>query len=110
MSSSPHHRPTLFDLRGKTALITGASSGFGHHFAGVLAAAGANVVLGARRVEKIQNRVDEINSFDGGRAVFFPTIGVNLTLGALMRSLHEIDHIPLRTVPSDVLAESWTGH
>ena len=69
MSSSPHHRPTLFDLRGKTALITGASSGFGHHFAGVLAAAGANVVLGARRVEKIQNRVDEINSFDGGRAV-----------------------------------------
>ena len=69
MSSSPHHRPMLFDLRGKTALITGASSGFGHHFAGVLAAAGANVVLGARRVEKIQDRVDEINSFDGGRAV-----------------------------------------
>lgn len=66
---SPHQRPNLFRLDGKTALITGASSGFGHHFAGVLAAAGANVVLGARRTDKIQARVDEINSFDGGRAI-----------------------------------------
>lgn len=69
MSQSPHHRPNLFELSGKTALVTGASSGFGHHFAGVLAAAGANVVLGARRTDKIQSRVDEINSFDGGRAI-----------------------------------------
>jgi NAD(P)-dependent dehydrogenase (short-subunit alcohol dehydrogenase family) len=50
----------LFSMQGKTVLITGASSGFGHHFAGVLAAAGANVVLGARRVEKIADRVAEI--------------------------------------------------
>jgi len=49
MSTSPHTRPDLFRLDGKTVLVTGASSGFGHHFAGVLAAAGANVVLGARR-------------------------------------------------------------
>ena len=69
MSQSPHLRPNLFSLAGKTALITGASSGFGHHFAGVLAAAGANVVLGARRTDKIQSRVDEINGFDGGRAI-----------------------------------------
>ena len=31
----------VFSMQGKTVLITGASSGFGHHFAGVLAAAGA---------------------------------------------------------------------
>ncbi|MEM7220198.1 MAG: SDR family oxidoreductase [Pseudomonadota bacterium] len=68
MSSSPHQRPDLFSLAGKTALITGASSGFGHHFAGVLAAAGANVLLGARRVEKIEDRVAQINDWDGGRA------------------------------------------
>ena len=36
-----------FRLDGKTIAITGASSGFGHHFAGVLAEAGARVVLGA---------------------------------------------------------------
>jgi NAD(P)-dependent dehydrogenase (short-subunit alcohol dehydrogenase family) len=50
----------LFSLKGKTVAITGASSGFGHHFAGVLAAAGAQVVLGARRTEKIQERVEEL--------------------------------------------------
>ena len=50
-----------FDMSGKHVAITGASSGFGSHFAGVLAAAGASVSLGARRVEKIQARVDEIN-------------------------------------------------
>ena len=50
----------LFSLEGKTVAITGASSGFGHHFAGVLASAGAQVVLGARRTEKIQERVLEL--------------------------------------------------
>ena len=54
-----------FSLQGKNVVVTGASSGFGHHFAGVLADAGANVVLGARRIEKIQQRVDEINSAGG---------------------------------------------
>jgi NADP-dependent 3-hydroxy acid dehydrogenase YdfG len=50
----------IFSLSGKTVLVTGASSGFGYHFAGVLAEAGARVVLGARRVDKIQARVDEL--------------------------------------------------
>ena len=60
----------VFSTQGKTVLITGASSGFGHHFAGVLAAAGANVVLGARRVEKIVDRVAEIRE-EGGEACGF---------------------------------------
>lgn len=54
-----------FSLAGKTVAVTGASSGFGHHFAGVLAAAGARVVLGARRVEKIEARVAEIRDAGG---------------------------------------------
>ena len=49
-----------FSLAGKTVLITGASSGFGHHFAGVVAEAGASVVLGARRIDKIEARVQEL--------------------------------------------------
>ncbi len=56
-----------FSLEGKHIAITGASSGFGHHFAGVLSAAGGKVSLGARRTEKIQARVDEINE-GGGQA------------------------------------------
>ena len=43
-----------FDLTGKTALITGASSGLGAHFARVLAAAGARVGVAARRAERLQ--------------------------------------------------------
>ncbi len=59
MATAPLDR---FRLDGKTVAITGASSGFGHHFAGVLASAGARVVLGARRVEKIAERVEELRS------------------------------------------------
>ena len=57
-----------FDLAGQVVAITGASSGFGHHFAGVLASAGAKVVLGARRTEKLNARVEEITS-KGGEAI-----------------------------------------
>jgi len=42
------------DLTGRTCLITGASSGFGAHFARLAAAAGARVVLGARRVDRVE--------------------------------------------------------
>lgn len=57
-----------FNLDGKVIAITGASSGFGSHFAGVLAEAGATVVLGARREEKLASRVAEITAA-GGKAV-----------------------------------------
>jgi NAD(P)-dependent dehydrogenase (short-subunit alcohol dehydrogenase family) len=60
-----------FRLDGKHVVITGASSGFGSHFAGVLADAGARVALGARRADKIQDRVGEIRSA-GGEAVGLP--------------------------------------
>lgn len=43
----------LFGLQGKTALVTGASSGLGARFAAVLAAAGAIVWITARRKEKL---------------------------------------------------------
>jgi NAD(P)-dependent dehydrogenase (short-subunit alcohol dehydrogenase family) len=43
----------LFRLDGKVVIVTGASSGLGVSFAQGLAEAGADVVLGARRVEKM---------------------------------------------------------
>ncbi|TVP90338.1 MAG: SDR family oxidoreductase [Pseudomonadaceae bacterium] len=53
---------TLFSLKQQTALITGASSGLGAHFARVMAAAGAHVVLAARRAERLQALVDELQA------------------------------------------------
>ena len=46
----------LLSLTGKSALVTGASSGLGRHFAGVLAAAGATVVLAARRIDRLEEQ------------------------------------------------------
>ena len=43
----------LFNLEGKTALVTGASSGFGRSFALTLAEAGADVVISARNRERL---------------------------------------------------------
>jgi NAD(P)-dependent dehydrogenase (short-subunit alcohol dehydrogenase family) len=49
-----------FDLHGRVALVTGASSGFGEHFVRVLAGAGASVVAGARREDRLHRLVTEI--------------------------------------------------
>jgi len=43
-----------FDLGGKVALVTGASSGLGSHFAHCLGEAGASVVIAARRADRLQ--------------------------------------------------------
>lgn len=59
---------TLFDVSGKVALVTGASSGLGEHFARMLAARGATVVAAARRTERLDALVKEIVD-SGGRAV-----------------------------------------
>ena len=45
----------LFRLDGKVAIVTGASSGLGVAFAQALAEAGADVVLGARRVDRLED-------------------------------------------------------
>ena len=47
-------------LAGRTALITGASSGVGAHFARLFVREGARVVIGARRIEKVAALADEL--------------------------------------------------
>jgi NAD(P)-dependent dehydrogenase (short-subunit alcohol dehydrogenase family) len=52
-------------LQGKTALVTGASSGLGQHFARVLANAGAKVALAARRLDRLQQLEAEVRAAGG---------------------------------------------
>ena len=55
-------------MHGRTVLITGASSGFGAHFAQLVVSAGANVVIGARRTDKLAALAAQL----GDRALAVP--------------------------------------
>ena len=61
----------LFDLGGRVAAVTGASSGIGRAIAIALAGAGASVVCVARREAALAGTVEEIESA-GGRAAAVP--------------------------------------
>src|SRR5258708_2587062 len=58
---------SLFDIRGKTAIVTGASGAFGALAAKVLAGAGANVVLAASKAVELKNVAAECEKL-GGKA------------------------------------------
>ena len=55
----------LFDLHGKTALVTGASSGIGKKVALAYAQAGAHVAIAARHTDAVAEAVDEIAAAGG---------------------------------------------
>jgi NAD(P)-dependent dehydrogenase (short-subunit alcohol dehydrogenase family) len=54
-----------FDLKGRHAVVTGASSGLGCHFAQVLAGAGAHVTVAARRIAALRKTASAISAAGG---------------------------------------------
>ncbi|HWP19015.1 MAG TPA: SDR family oxidoreductase [Burkholderiaceae bacterium] len=85
------------DLSGRVALITGASSGLGMQFARTLAKAGAAVVLGGRRVERLKTLRAEIEGAGGDAHV----VGVDVTDPSSIRSA--VAHAETEVGPIDIL-------
>lgn len=90
------------DLRldGKTALVTGASSGLGERFALLLAEAGARVALAARRTDKLEALQHTIES-RGGKA--FP-VALDVTRIADIDPV--IDRVEREFAPIDILVNN----
>ena len=76
---------SLFDLSGKTAIVTGASRGLGRRFAAALARAGADVAVTARKAESLQGICAEIEAI--GRRVL--PLELDVTLQASIASMTE---------------------
>lgn len=73
-------------IKDKVVVITGASSGIGEAVGKALALKGAKVVLGARRIERLQKIVTEIEN-NGGQAVYHQTdVTSNQEMEALVKT------------------------
>ena len=108
-----------FKLGGKTAVVTGASSGIGRAMAGFLAEAGAQMVLVARRESELSAAVAEINAEQGAAAYVVADLGQRERLGDIATQCKtavdsgRIDIVVnaaglnLRQPPASVTLESW---
>src|SRR5687767_9747320 len=81
--------PLSFDLSGKVALITGASSGFGRRFAGVLAGAGAKVGLVARRRQALEETAAEVRASGGEAFVALMDVSDVSSIAEAVRGVEE---------------------
>lgn len=86
-----------FSLAGKCALVTGASSGLGRHFAHVLSEAGARIAVCARRADRLESLAQEIRDA-GGVAV--PVL-LDVTDGAQV--VRAFDEAEAKLGPVDIL-------
>ncbi len=91
---------TSFDLSGKVAFVTGASSGLGTRFARVLAANGAQVVLASRRIERLKELRAEIEA-EGGAA---HVVALDVTDHASIRAA--VAHAETEAGPIDILVNN----
>ena len=88
------------NFEGKIALVTGASSGLGARFAKVLAQAGAQVVLAARRTDRLKELRAEIEA-EGGAA---HVVALDVTDYGSIKSA--IAHAETEAGPIDILVNN----
>ena len=98
---------------GKTALVTGASSGFGAHFSRVLAASGATVIAAARREDRLQALVKDIEGAGGRASALALDVSDHVSVNAAFDALGSVDIVINNAGVSgasraiDVSAEEW---
>jgi NAD(P)-dependent dehydrogenase (short-subunit alcohol dehydrogenase family) len=81
----------FFDLSGRTALVTGASSGLGAHFAMTLAAAGASVILSARREAQLSDVAAAVVSAGGTCSTLVLDVADASSIAAINGHLGQVD-------------------
>ncbi len=84
----------LFDLSGKTALISGASRGIGAATAGLLAEHGAHVVITSRKKENLEETAETIRSAGGQVTAICSHAGKTQDIDKLLASLAKMPGTP----------------
>jgi NAD(P)-dependent dehydrogenase (short-subunit alcohol dehydrogenase family) len=77
------------ELKGRTAVISGASRGLGEAMAKALAAAGAQVALVARDAQRLKEVQDEITAQGGTAAFFLGDVTKEADVAALAKAIQE---------------------
>ena len=108
---------SLFDLTGKVALVTGASSGIGQQQSQTLARAGASVVLLGRRQEQLLSTVADIEALGGKAAALALDLNAREQLAEVAKQAADqfgsIDilinaaGVNLRQPVDEITLESW---
>ncbi|WDI30510.1 SDR family oxidoreductase [Hyphococcus flavus] len=93
---------TLFNLDGKTAIVTGASRGIGEAIARRLAQHGANVVVSSRKPGACKQVADTINETEGREAAH--VIGCNISHKEELQ--HLVDETKAKWGPADILVSN----
>ena len=97
MNMSDHQPSALFSLKGKTALITGATRGIGFALARGLGEAGACVLINGRNSDTVQKAVNELNSQSIAAVALVADVTQKDDITA------QIDHYEATTGPIDIL-------
>jgi NAD(P)-dependent dehydrogenase (short-subunit alcohol dehydrogenase family) len=97
---SPAYLDEVFGLRGRTAVVTGGSSGIGRSMAVALGRAGARIILVARRPEPMSEVVEELEGHDAEGHAISVDLADRAALTAAVRKITDVYGVP------DVLVNS----
>lgn len=99
----------LFDLKGKIALVTGASRGIGEEIAKLLAEQGAHVIVSSRKFDDCETVAAGIRSAGGSAEAFACHVGRIEDIAAIFSHIRET-HGRLDILVNNAAANPYFGH